>query len=103
MPEVCQSTSEVRIQVFTIDGRKLDCWNHPNMLSLKNRMGERKIQKKSVSKSCINTIEKRYGQTGLKKCKSKGTYNENGNLFCAKISFLRKNDAKYHKFDAEKQ
>ena len=39
MPEVYQSTSEVRIKVFTIDGKNLDCWNHPNMLSLKNRMG----------------------------------------------------------------
>ena len=43
------STSEVRIQVFTIDGKNLDCWNHPKMLSLKNRMGSRKkIEKKSV-------------------------------------------------------
>ena len=40
MPEVYQSTSEVRIQVFTIDEKNLDCWNHPNMLSLKNRMGK---------------------------------------------------------------
>ena len=39
MPEVYQSTFEVRIQVFTIDGKNLDCWNHPNMLSLKNRRG----------------------------------------------------------------
>ena len=40
MPEVyLLSTSEVRIQIFTIDGKNLDCWNHPNMLSLKNRMG----------------------------------------------------------------
>ena len=47
MPEVYQSTSEVRIQFFTIDGKKLDCWNHPNMLSLKNRMGGgRKMGKK---------------------------------------------------------
>ena len=48
MPEVYLSTSEVRIQVFTIDGKNLDCWNHPNMLSLKNRRGgERKMEKKS--------------------------------------------------------
>ena len=39
MPEVYLSTSEVTIQVFTIDGKHLDFWNHPNMLSLKNRMG----------------------------------------------------------------
>ena len=36
---MCQSTSEVRIQVFTINAKNLDCWNHPNMLSLENRMG----------------------------------------------------------------
>ena len=47
MPEVYLSTSKVRIQVFTINGENLDCWNHPNMLSLKNRMGERKIEQKS--------------------------------------------------------
>ena len=46
MPEVCQSTSEVRIQVFTINAKNLDCWNHLNMLSLKNRM-EKKNEKKS--------------------------------------------------------
>ena len=49
MPEVYLSTSEARIQVFTIDGKNLDCWNHPNMLSLKNRRGvEKKIEKKAV-------------------------------------------------------
>jgi len=49
VPDVCQSTSEVRIQVFTINAKKLDCWNHPNMLSLENRGGggEKKIEKKS--------------------------------------------------------
>ena len=41
VPEVYLSVSKVRIQVFTIDGKNLDCWNHPNMLSLKNRMGGR--------------------------------------------------------------
>ena len=46
MPEVYLSTSEVRIQVFTIDGKNLDCWNHPNMLSRKNRMGGKKWGKK---------------------------------------------------------
>ena len=45
MPEVYLSTSEVRIQVFKIDGKNLDCWNHPNMLSLKNRRGRKKIGK----------------------------------------------------------
>ena len=39
MPEVYQSTSEVRIQVFTIDGKNLDSWYHLNMLSLKYRRG----------------------------------------------------------------
>ena len=41
MPEVYLSTSEVRIQVITIDRKNLDCWNHPNhdMLCLKNRRG----------------------------------------------------------------
>ena len=49
MPEVYLSTSEVRIQVFTIDGKNLDCWNHPNMLSLKNRRGgKEKWGKKAV-------------------------------------------------------
>ena len=49
MPEVYLSTFEVRIQVFTIDGKNLDCWNHPinNMLSLKNRGGKEKWEKKS--------------------------------------------------------
>ena len=49
MPEVHLSTSEVRFQVFTIDGKNLDCWNHPNMLSLKNRRGggKEKWKKKS--------------------------------------------------------
>jgi len=47
VPEVYLSTSEVRIQVFTIDGKNLDCWNHPNMLSLKNRRGGKKNGKKS--------------------------------------------------------
>ena len=47
MPEVYLSTSEVRIQDSTIDGKNLDCWNHPNMLSLKNRRGERKMGEKS--------------------------------------------------------
>ena len=42
VPGVYLSTSEVRIQVFTIDGKNLDSWNHPNMLSRKNRMGETK-------------------------------------------------------------
>ena len=39
MPGVYLSTSEVRIQVFTIDGKNLDCWNHPDMFSQKNRRG----------------------------------------------------------------
>ena len=46
MPEVYQSTFEVRIQVFTIDGKNLDCSNHPNMLSLKNRRGGKEKWKK---------------------------------------------------------
>ena len=37
--EVYQSTSKVRNQVFMINAKKWDCWNHPKMLSLKNRMG----------------------------------------------------------------
>ena len=48
MPEVYLSTIEVRIQVFTIDGKNLDCWNHPNMLSLKNRRGRKKNWKKKA-------------------------------------------------------
>jgi len=32
--EVCQSTSEVRIQDSTINAKNLGYWNHPNMLSL---------------------------------------------------------------------
>ena len=48
MPEVYQSTSEVRIQVFTIDGKNLDCWNHPNMLSLKIVLGKEKWEKKRI-------------------------------------------------------
>ena len=47
MPEVYLSTSKVRIEVFTINGKNLDCWNHPNMLSLKNRMGG-EMEKKAV-------------------------------------------------------
>ena len=39
MPEVCQLISEVRIQIFMINIKNLDCWNHPNMFSLKNRRG----------------------------------------------------------------
>ena len=49
MPEVCQLISEVKNQIFMIKIKNLDCWNHPNMLSLKNRRGVSKIlaQKKT--------------------------------------------------------
>ena len=46
MPDVYQSTSEVRIQVFMINAKNLDCWNHPNMFSLENRRGVKKNWKK---------------------------------------------------------
>ena len=57
MPEVYLSTSEVTIQVFTIDGKHLDFWNHPNMLSLKNRMGGKWGKKSGF---CVPKVYKVY-------------------------------------------
>ena len=58
MPDVCQSISEVRIQVFTINAKNLDCWNHPNMPSLNNRMGKRKPEKKWIFVPKVYKIKK---------------------------------------------
>ena len=84
MPEVCQSTSEVRIQVFTINAKNLDCWNHPNMLSLKNRMGggERKPKKKSGF-LCLKSTKSKIETTFF----SQHVRNKNRIFFCLEHFF----------------
>ena len=48
MPEVYLSTFGVRIEVFAIDGKNLDCWNHSKQRSLENRRG---VSKKNEKKN----------------------------------------------------
>ena len=45
VPEVSQSTSEIRIQVFTINAKNLEFWNHFNLFNPKNRMREKENSK----------------------------------------------------------
>jgi len=39
VPDVNQSTSEARVEVFMINAKNADFWNHPNMFILENRRG----------------------------------------------------------------
>ena len=86
MPEVFQSTSEVRIQVFTIDEKNLDCWNHPNMSSLKNRMGGGEEGEKSGRKKRF-FVPKVYKVYKMRQLFSQVIRNSNTKLFYLHQSF----------------